>query len=136
MAEKIDELQDMAFRLFAERTSRANAKRGAEQLAKQCFTDAADFLAVAKSVATGGVKAAKPAGPQLAEWCCPNMGRELGIRPEDHPLNIVSKRYGSLEKVRKYYDRIKSDHVTELPELNWGPDQVSLAREIFPAYLN
>jgi hypothetical protein len=126
-----EELQAYAFELFAERSSRGVAQVQAEQLAVQCFQSARTFMDVAARVKSqGGVMLAAPEGKQLADACAPNL-------KQTHPLNLVSQRFGNLEKVRQINAKLEADpKIEELPDLDWGKSEVNTARTLFPAYAN
>lgn len=123
------ELRDYAAELFARRT--ANGVRGTlvEKVATDCFKDARIFLQVAAKVASGEISSEPAPANPLSEVSAPNL-------KATHPHNMVSQRFGSLERVARVYEQLSANPaLQELPELDWREAEVSLARLIFPECL-
>ena len=122
------QIEDKAFHLFAARTAMGYAKRGVDQLALNCFRDAEAFLNVAKKIRTGEATVKAPVGKQLATASAPNL------KPT-HPLNMVSQRFGDINRVKKIYDQLlASPSMEKLEEFDWGKQEVETARLVFPTY--
>jgi hypothetical protein len=141
MAAKDDaekQIETFAFRLFIERTAR-NPGRDVGHIAIGCYRDAEAFMSISDKIRSGEVEVAAPVGPQLADACAPNLD-------ETHPLNIVSKRFGSLDLAKQIHkELLAKPGIEELPKvagaggmsivLNWGKPEVNLARTILPTYV-
>lgn len=120
-------VEQLAFRLFADRTARS-AARNPETVAVAAYRDAEAFLETMRKIKAGDLSPATPAGPQLADASCPNL------KPT-HPLNMVSSRYGNLKKVQELHAKLTADpKIEELSELDWDKNAVQTAREVFPAF--
>lgn len=135
------ELDEKAFEIFKETIAKSATGRGGEQQARAAYMKAEAFLAVRESVRSGELKPAKQDGPALTDCCAPNLHRM-------HPHNLVSRRFGDLNKVQRVHqwlnknptpehdpallvDRMKN----EFPELQWEMPSINTARAIFPAYV-
>lgn len=122
-----EQLEKYAFHLFSARSA-ANQRRGTEALAIEAYRDAEAFIAVTNRVRSGEQSTAKPTGAILSEVSAPNL------KPT-HPHNLVSQRFGNLKRVRDIADKLeKNPNLDTFDELDWGPQEVKLARIIFPAY--
>lgn len=132
------ELDDLAFRIYAERVS---SGRGGEHIAVDAYRKAADFVAVRDKMRAGELNPQKPVGPQLADCSSPNL-------PKSHPYNLVSQRFGSLERVAKVKAWLDKNPTPEsdpseliprlsaaFPDLAWDLPTINAARQIFPAYV-
>lgn len=123
------ELRDYAAELFARRT--ANGVRGTlvEKVATDCFKDATIFLQVAAKVAAGEISSEPAPANPLSEVSAPNL------KPT-HPHNLVSQRFGSIERVARIYQQLSDNPaLQELSDLDWREPEVTLARMIFPECL-
>ena len=136
------ELDQLAFEIF--KTGVAMSPRPAEQWAIEAYRKAETFLAIRNKIQTGTVKAAAPAGPQLADACAPNLHKY-------HPINLISQRFGDLKKVSRIDAFLKNnkpsptvdDPDQELLERvkrefadceSWDKPALATARSVFPAY--
>lgn len=146
-ARKADmELDDLAFKIYAQRVAAGPVKGGGEREAKTAYQRARAFLEVRDAVRSGALEVAAPAGPQLADCCAPNL-------PPTHPLNLVSQTYGDLAKVRRIHDWLEKNPTPEkdteelvarfrraFSDVSWGKDHaealatINTARAVFPAY--
>lgn len=135
------ELDALAFDLYRERMGRTPARRGAEQIAKECYRLAQSFVSVRDSVAAGETPTETPTGPQLADVYTPNES-------PTHPYNLVSFKHGNLRRAAEVLAWIKNDTKTiedpdevpkafnrKFPGFGWTAAQIELARTIFPAYV-
>lgn len=114
-----------------------------ERLAIACYKKATAFLAVRDKIRSGeiNVEPTKEAkGVQLSTCSAPNLKKS-------HPLNLVSQRFGNLDRVNRIKlwldknptpERDPSDLVPrlqrEFPDLEWGVAEINVAREVFPHY--
>ncbi len=134
-----EEVDELAFQIFAQRMASLPGKRGGEPEALDAFRQAEAFLAVRGRVRSGEAKKAAEE-PVLADCCAPNLRRT-------HPHNLVSQRLGDLAKVnrvKQWLDRNPTperdaDELAhrlnrEFPDLNWDLPTINVARAIFPAY--
>lgn len=122
------QIEEKAFHLFAARTAVGFAKRGVEQIAMNCFRDAESFLTVAKNIRSGELSVKPLVGKQLATVSAPNL------KPT-HPLNMVSQRFGNINRVKKIYEQLMAEPTLEkIEEFDWGKPEIETARLIFPTY--
>lgn len=140
------ELDECAFEIFKESVARSPVNRGGEQLARASYKKAEAFLATRERVRSGELKQAKPEGPQLNEFCCPN-------RPKTDPHNLVSTKFGNLDtvnRVKKWLDQNPTPESDPMDivhrfkgafgDLQWGNSDeqmlaaITTARVIFPAF--
>ena len=125
-----DVIEQRAFQLFSARRAQLGLRGLAEQIAAECYRDAEAFLTVAERVRAGEAPAAKPTGPQLADCCAPNL-------KATHPINMVSQRFGKLDRVQEIHDRLQTDEkLDSLPEYDWGLSEIHTARTLFPAFVS
>jgi hypothetical protein len=123
------ELRDYAAELFARRT--ANGIRGiqVEKVAIDCFEHAQIFLSVADRVASGEISSAPTPPNPLNEACAPNLKKT-------HPHNLVSQRFGNINRVKAIMDKLQQNPtLTELEDLEWKEQEIVLAKLIFPPCL-
>jgi hypothetical protein len=121
-------IEQLATRLFADRTARNPSGRATEATVLACYRDAETFMQTIAKIQAGELSPAAPAGPQLADASCPNL------KPT-HPLNMVSSRYGNLKRVQDLHAKLAADpKIEELPDLDWGKQEVLTAREVFPHF--
>lgn len=120
-----DRLQEVAFDLFK------NSRQGVgspEQHAIKCFRDGAAFLAAADKIKSGEINIVAIDNNPLDEAYAPNLKKT-------HPINLMSRQWGNIKKVREFYELVKSPNVTAIEELNWGLPECNTARALFPAVL-
>lgn len=121
-------VEQLATRLFADRTARNPSGRATEATVLACYRDAETFMQTMARIQAGELSPATPAGPQLAEASCPNL-------PKQHPLNMVSSRFGNLQRVQELHAKLEADPKIEtIEDLGWGKQEVITAREVFPHY--
>ena len=138
--EPVSELDRLAFEIFAAGLAARPIHRGAEQEAIASYRAAESFLAVRQRVRAGELKTVAPTGPQLADVSAPNLSRT-------HPLNLVSREFGSLSRVQtigtwlannptpeKEPEQLLTRLNRQFPDLSWTLPMVNTAREIFPDY--
>jgi hypothetical protein len=124
-----DRVEQLATRLFADRTARYPGGQATEAAVLACYRDAEVFLQTLQKIQSGELSAKAPEGPQLADAHCPNL------KPT-HPLNMVSQRYGNLDRVRELHAKLTADpKIEELPDMDWDKHAVQTARDVFPAYV-
>lgn len=134
------ELDALAFEIYKQRIATTHVKRGGEQIALDSYRKAEDFLRIRDKIRSGDTSTKQPEGPQLSDCSAPNLS-------ENHPHNMVSKRYGDLTKVnriKKFLDQNPTPESDpgelvgkinrEFPGIGWDLPQVNTARAIFPAY--
>lgn len=125
--------QEYAFALYAQQVKgvRLHGKQ-AEILARQCFHLADDFIRVQKEADVGNLDK-RPVREALNDCFAPNLDRglERGAKP-NHPINIASRQYGSLNRVREIFAEIEStsdDYVHA--DMGWDGPTTRLAKTIF-----
>lgn len=136
--EKMTELDEIALQIYAQRPSASRISGESDAL--DCYRRADAFMAVRAKVRKGELKAAKPTGPQLADCSAPNLRK-------NHPLNLVSSRYGDLARVSRIAQWLEAHPTPERdPEelviafnrehggLDWALPEISTARLVFPTY--
>lgn len=120
-----NKLQALAFELFTQRSAMLGG-RSAEPVASQCFRDAESFLKVAERVEKSGLASIADSSP-LDPAFAANLKKT-------HPINLMSREWGNLAKVRealKFLDENPS--LESYEELSWGKPEVNAARALFPA---
>lgn len=138
-----DELDDLAFRIYAERLAAHPSRRSGEAEAIDSYRQAEVFLGVRRRIKAGELKPA-PAGAAslLADCWAPNL-------PRTHPYNLVSQQQGDLTKVsriKRFLDANPTPENDPAPlivkinrdfadlNLNWDLPTINLARAILPAH--
>lgn len=120
------ELKAVALELF--KASRV-AGVSAQQIATRCFKDASAFLEVSTKVLSGSVDIFAEDNNPLDEAFAPNLKKT-------HPINLMSREWGSLEKVREVLSDLDQNPKLESYEkYGWGLPEVNQARMLFPAKL-
>lgn len=132
------ELDSLAFEIFKQSVASSPGNRGGEQQALASYKKAEAFIAVRDRVRSGEAKPVK--ADVLADCSAPNL------KPT-HPFNLVSQRFGSLEKVNRIAqfldkhptpagepDELVGSINRAFPELSWDIPMINTARAIFPAY--
>ena len=139
--EKNTELDDLAFEIFARRIATLPVHRAIERDILDSYRKAEAFLAVKAKVHAEGLKTMVAAiEPPGSDCRAPNLRR-------NHPLNLVSRVDGDLNKVKQVQKFLAvnptpaidpQELVTRLnrsfPDLGWDLPTINVAREIFPAY--
>lgn len=133
------EIDTIALEIFSKFVA-AQPTRSGEQMAIGAYRAAEQFLAVRARVRAGELQPAKVEGPQLSEASCPNQ------RPT-HPVNLVSQRFGNLEKANRIRVWLSQNPTPEkdegelvdrlnrqFPELSWDMPTINTARVLLPAY--
>lgn len=134
------ELDDLAFKIYAERVAAHPTRRSGETEAIDSYRQAEAFIAVRRRVKAGELKTTPVTGPQLADCWCPNI-------PRTHPYNLVSQQQGDLSKVnriKRFLDVNPTPENDPAPlvakvnrefgDLNWDLPTINLARTIFPSF--
>lgn len=132
----------IALTIFAERAARGPMRRDGEAEAANAYRQADAFLKAQAKFRSGELSFKKPEGPQLCECSAPNL-------PETHPHNLVSKRFGDLERVKTLkawldLNPTPAGDPTELVTrfnkafkgLDWDLAAVGTARTIFSSYVS
>lgn len=135
----LDDLDQMAFQLFCQRVAAHPYQRGSEAAALDAYKQAEAFASVRRRVKAGELKQQADKSP-LADCYAQNLRRT-------HPINLVSQKYGSLERVRRIGkwlnenptpEREPEELVTrlnqEFPDLGWDLPTINTARAVFGAY--
>ena len=119
-----NKLQSLAFELFTQRSAMLNG-RSAEPVASQCFRDAESFLKVAEKVEKSGLASIADSSP-LDPAFAANLKKT-------HPINLMSKEWGDLKRVREALKFLEENPSLEsYEELSWGKPEVNQARALFP----
>lgn len=140
MAASDSERERLAFEIFAKQVAGVRVNRVVEQEAIEAFRKADTFIAAREKVKAGALKESVET-EVLADCRAPNM-------PAYHPLNLVARNGGNLEKVRRIYKLIEQTQSVDdsaqtnlverinrtFPELQWDMSALNVARSIFPAY--
>ena len=140
MAEKINPAVEDLAEKYAIAAQSARPQLDPRQTAIAGFRAAEAFLAVRDMHREGKLTTEKAKGPQLADCCSPNL-------PRTHPYNMVSSRFGNLDRVAKVkawldshpnpeseQEQLIPDLNRAFPEISWDLATINLARSIFPAY--
>lgn len=148
-ATPVADLDEMAFRIFSQRAAMLGRKL-TDADAVESYRLANAFVAVREKFHTGELTPKAPAGPRLADCCCPNQ-------PRNHPHNLVAALYtdrksgyqskGDPERVKRIADWLDRNPTPEsnpdelvhrlsreFPDLGWDLPQINTARQIFPFY--
>ena len=125
--EASQQLDAVALRLFAERSSHASG-RNVEYVAVQAYRDAETFLKVQAGF-KGGKYAEKKETRILNDSFAPNLKKT-------HPHNLVSQEYGDINRVKEICAKLEHDPTMEVySDLDWDKPTTSIARTIFPQYV-
>ena len=100
----------------------------ADQKAMHCFRDAAAFLKVADKISSGQLDLESIDNNPLDEAYCPNLKKT-------HPVNLMSRHWGSVKKVTEVYEMVRNPGVESYEELGWGKPECNQARALFPAVI-
>lgn len=119
-----DELKAVALELFK---VRRNGGVSAAQVALSCFRDAQSFLDVADQIEMGDLELGADKNP-LDDGYAPNLSKT-------HPINLMSKEWGDIQKVRDALKIVESPTVNSLDQYHWGKNECNLARTLFPGFL-
>lgn len=137
---EIAEVNAMAFEIFKDRVAAGNLKRSAEAEAAHAFQMAESFLKTRAAYAKGEIKPKAIEAARLSAASAPNLKRT-------HPHNLVSERFGNLDRVKKIKAWLDA-HPTpekdpddlihqlnrEFADLSWDLPAVNTARALFPFY--
>ncbi len=121
-----NKLEQLAFNLFGQRMAMLGS-HAAGTVAKKCFRDADAFLKTATEIAEKGIKEFVDTNP-LDDAYAPNL-------PKKHPLNLMSKEWGDLSRVRSVLKKLELDPKAEVlndADIEWGAIEVGTARRLFP----
>lgn len=126
-ANDADAVQQVALKLYAERSGRGKADP--REIALQAFRDAEVFTEV--SALYRADKLPVPAAQDPRAICfAPNLKKT-------HPYNMVSRQHGDLNRVARIYSQLEANPTIEaFEELEWDAPTTSLARTLFPSYLD
>lgn len=132
-----NEVDELAFRLYAERVAGQPAQANGEASAAWAYRKAEDFVAVRERVKSGDTQVL--AVSRLADVSAPKLKRT-------HPHNIVSQRYaaenGGEQRVLALLKEIHTwlqQHPAadaQYDQLDWDAATTNLARNIIPHYVN
>lgn len=142
------EIDDLAFRLYAERLCKMPAAANGEAISVWAYRKAEEFLATREKVKSGGLQGSIGES-KLSEVSAPNL------KPT-HPHNLVSQRYSSqypggeqqvltiIKEVVQWLE--KHPRSDEQPVaftlqnnsrgIDWDVPTTNLARNILPHYIN
>ena len=134
------ELDELSFRLYAERIAKMPAQAGGEEASRWAYRKAADFLAIRERIRDGEPVAEAKA--RLADVAAPNLKKT-------HPHNLVSQRYcddnGGEQKVlaaiRDIHNWLLShprsdESPVAYDKLDWDVPTTNLARVLLPNYVS
>lgn len=117
-------LQETAFELFKHRPANVGSAR---QIAIQCYRSAEAFLQATDELIAGTLNITSIDQNPLDEAYAPNLKKT-------HPINLMSRHWGSVDKVRKTLAALKSEPEAKAYEpYGWGLPEVNQARALFPA---
>jgi len=120
MAEKL------AFEIFK---TTPHAAGNAERCAIQSFRAAKAFLDVSAQISSNRLNIFAIDENPLDDAHAPNLTKTS-------PINLMSKEWGSLEKVKKAMKDLQDNPTaTTYETYGWGPSEVAQARSLFPAKL-
>ena len=126
-ASDADAVQQVALQLFAERSGRGKA--APREIALQAFRDAKVFTEVSALYRDDNLPVAAAEDPR-AICFAPNLKKT-------HPYNLVSRQHGDLNRVARIYAQLEANQSLEtLEELEWDAPTTTLARTLFPSYLD
>lgn len=134
------ELDELAFRLYAERIAKMPPGASGETASGWAYKRAEEFLQVRSKVRAGEPAAVES---KLSDVCAPNL-------KATHPHNLVSRRYAESDHggeakaiafIKSVVEWLKANPATnENPNpykrLDWDVPTTNLAREILPQYVN
>jgi len=121
-------LTSVALELFKSRSIHQGASP--RQLAIGCFRDATAFLAAADDVLSGEIDLSDEDTNPLDPAFAPNLKKT-------HPINLMSRVWGDLNKVRDVLDELEASPAADSYEpLSWGKPEVNQARALFPAVVH
>lgn len=144
-AQSSSERDELAFKIYAQRVAVAGVRFNGEREALDSFQRAQAFMDARDKVRSGALNVKPPTGPQLCNCSAPNL-------EPTHPHNLVSQRFGDLEKVnriKKWLDAHPTpEDATELvnqiakdfPDLRshkgerWDLPTINVARILFHDY--
>lgn len=131
-----NDVDELAFRLYAERVAGQPAQANGEASAAWAYRKAEDFISVRDKVKSGDVKVL--AVSKLADACAPKLKRT-------HPHNIVSQRFAADNGGEaRVLSMLKEIHTWLLQHpaadaqydlLDWDAATTNLARNIIPNYV-
>lgn len=135
-----DDLDQMAFQLYCERIAAHPYQRGGEQIAIEAYKKAEVFLAVRRKFKAGELKQ-QAEKSSLADCFAPNLRRT-------HPINLVSQKFGSLERTRRIGKWLAENPTPErepeelvnrlnqeFSDLGWDLPTINVARAVFASHL-
>lgn len=115
--------EKLAFEIFK---TTPHAAGNAEKCAMQSFRAAKAFLEVQTQLSSGKLNIYAIDDNPLDDAFAPNLKR-------NHPINLMSKEWGSLEKVKKVMKDLDENPTASTYETyGWGPAEVMQARTLFP----
>jgi len=132
-------LEEIALKLFGQSVNGLQPRQF-EKALQHCFAAAGSFIKFAEDVRNGVVPKAQ-AKPKLVPCHAPKLSKF-------HPINLISQRHGSVEKVRRAFEIVDKIDLTnpdaqvsiDMSEagigMTWGRPEVSLAKRIFPQIVN
>lgn len=133
-----EELDELAFRLYAERISKSTAQVNGEQLTGWAYRKAQEFISARDKIKAGDKALTRES--KLADASAPNLKKT-------HPLNLVSQRFAEenggedrvLNRIKDALgwlrDHPRSDENPIAYEgMDWDVPTTNLARTILPIY--
>lgn len=118
-------LTSVALELFKSRSIHQGSSP--QQLAIGCFRDAKAFLAAADNVLSGEIDLSDEDTNPLDPAFAPNLKKT-------HPINLMSRIWGDLNKVRNVLAELDANPATDTYEpYSWGKPEVNQARALFPS---
>lgn len=118
-------LENVAFELFK---SMHMFPGSPEQHAIRCYRNAAAFISMSEKIQLGEVNPTAISNEVLADAYAPNLKKT-------HPINLMSKEWGSVKKVKEAFAEIKNPEVKEYELYGWKESEINTARRLFPPML-
>lgn len=135
-----NELDELAFRLYAERIAKLPAQSSGEAAGAWAYRKAEDFIAIRERVKAGDTSAISES--KLCDACAPNL------KPT-HPHNLVSQRFAQrhggeakvLAMLREIHEWLKNhprsdESPVAYDRLDWDVPTTNLARVLIPHYVS
>ena len=118
----------VALELFKQRSSQSGINP--KHLAIECFRDATIFNEIAEDVLSNGIEMYSESSDPLDVAFAPNLKKT-------HPINLMSRAWGNLDKLKEILATLDANPATESYEpFGWGRPEVNQARALFPAVVD
>lgn len=119
-------LGDVALEMF-KGARHYNQACSPQELAIACFQDAMGFMEIERKVLAGELDVFAADANPLDDGYAPNLKKT-------HPINLMSKEWGNIEKVREQLKWLEArPEAKSNEEMHWELQEVNQARALFPA---